>query len=43
MKILMDHPETKARVNAINAAAWPKTGDPVMSQDDWVALSRVCG
>jgi len=41
--ILSDHPETKARIQAINAAAWPKTGDPVMSPDDWVALTRICG
>ena len=43
IKILADHPDTKARIEAINAAAWPQSGDPVMSPDDWVALSRICG
>lgn len=43
MKILLDHPETKARVAAINAASWPRIGDPIMSPDDWAALSRICG
>lgn len=43
MKILLDHPETKARVDAINAAAWPQSGNPVLTPDEWVALTRICG
>src|SRR5438128_1952950 len=43
MKILLDHPETKARVEAINAAATPRSAPALMTPDEWVSLTRICG
>jgi Zn-dependent protease with chaperone function len=43
MRMLIGHPETKARVEAINVAAWPRSGNPIMTADEWVALTRICG
>lgn len=44
-KILLDHPRTKDRVTAINAAASasPSKIAPLMSAADWAALQRICG
>ena len=44
-KILLDHPLTKDRVAAINAAvtASPSKITPLMSAADWAALQRICG
>ncbi|MEI7806205.1 MAG: M48 family metallopeptidase [Hyphomicrobiales bacterium] len=43
MKILMDHPETKARVAAINAIAPPRTVTPFLDAAEWAALKKICG
>jgi Zn-dependent protease with chaperone function len=43
MKILLDHPETKARVAAINALATSQTTKPLLDSNEWAALKRVCG
>jgi hypothetical protein len=44
-KILLDHPQTKDRVAAINAAAAasPSKIAPLLSATDWTALQRICG
>jgi len=42
MKILLDHPETQARVRAINAVAANPTGPPLLSASEWAALKRIC-
>ncbi len=43
VKILLDHPETKARIAAINAAAPQITPQPLLEPDEWAALQRICG
>jgi Zn-dependent protease with chaperone function len=45
VKILADHPQTKDRVLAINAAAaaMPKTFQPLLAPPDWAALKHICG
>jgi Zn-dependent protease with chaperone function len=43
MKILMDHPETKARVAAINALSPPRSGASLLDAAEWAALKRICG
>ena len=44
-KILLDHPRTKDRIVAINAAAdaAPSKITPLLSGADWAALQRICG
>jgi len=42
MKILLDHPETQARVRAINALAASPAGPPLLSATEWAALKRIC-
>jgi Zn-dependent protease with chaperone function len=42
MKILLDHPETKARVAAINALAAESTTTPLLDAADWAAVKRIC-
>jgi Zn-dependent protease with chaperone function len=44
-KILLDHPQTRDRVVAINAAAdaTPGTIEPLLPAADWAALKRICG
>jgi Zn-dependent protease with chaperone function len=44
-KILLDHPQTKDRVVAINAAATASASKmaPLISAADWAALKRICG
>jgi predicted Zn-dependent protease len=42
MKILLDHPETKARVAAINAAVAARSTVPLLDAADWAALKRIC-
>ena len=44
-KILLDHPQTKDRMVAINAAAdaSPGTIEPLLPAQDWAALKRICG
>lgn len=43
MKILLDHPETKARVATINKLAVPRSGPPFLSAAEWSALKGICG
>ncbi len=42
MKILLDHPETKARVAAINKFADAKSTTPFLDAKEWAALKRIC-
>jgi len=42
MKILLDHPETRARVAAINGIAAPKSTTPFLDAKEWAALKRIC-
>jgi len=42
MKILLDHPDTKARVAAINRAATTRATTPFLDAGEWAALKRIC-
>jgi len=42
MKILLDHPETKARVVAINRIAPDGPTIPFLDAPEWAALKRIC-
>jgi Zn-dependent protease with chaperone function len=42
MKILLDHPETNARVAAINAMAEATTRAPLLDAAEWAAVKRIC-
>ena len=42
MNILLDHPETKARVAAINKIADPRPARPWLNAHEWAALKRIC-
>jgi Zn-dependent protease with chaperone function len=42
IKILEDHPDTKDRVAAINAAAPAGATAPLLSAADWAALRQIC-
>ncbi len=42
MKILLDHPETKARVAAINRLAAARPTAPLLDASEWAALQRIC-
>ena len=44
-KILADHPQTKDRVAAINAAAdrLPAAAAPLLNAAEWNALKGICG
>lgn len=42
MKILLDHPETKARVAAIEKFAGAKSTTPFLDAKEWAALKRIC-
>ncbi len=42
VKILLDHPETKERVAAIDAAASKSSPRPLLSAEEWSALKRIC-
>lgn len=39
---LLDHPQTKARVAAINKIAAPRDVRPWLSAQEWAALKRIC-
>jgi predicted Zn-dependent protease len=41
-KILLDHPETKARVAAINKAATVVSPLPFLNASEWAALKNIC-
>jgi Zn-dependent protease with chaperone function len=42
LKLLLDHPETKDRVNAINSRAGAGPTNPVLTPSEWADLKRVC-
>ncbi len=42
MKILLDHPETKARIAAINKIAGARATTPFLDAAEWTALKRIC-
>jgi len=42
MKILLDHPETDARVAAINRLASPQPWSPFLDAAGWAALKKIC-
>jgi len=42
MKILMDHPDTKARVAAINKLAAAPPTSPFLDTSEWAALKKIC-
>jgi predicted Zn-dependent protease len=42
MKILMDHPETKARIAAINRMAAARQASPFLEASEWAALKQIC-
>jgi Zn-dependent protease with chaperone function len=42
MKILLDHPETKARVAAINKSAAVASPSPFLEASEWAALKKIC-
>jgi Zn-dependent protease with chaperone function len=41
-KILRDHPETKDRIVAINAAAIAGATTPLLGGDEWTSLKHIC-
>ncbi|MBX6427006.1 MAG: M48 family metallopeptidase [Variibacter sp.] len=41
-KILLNHPETRERVEAIGRAAGGKAGRPLLAPAEWAALQRIC-
>ena len=43
LSLLLDHPLTKARVAAINAAASTDPTAPLLDAGDWAALKQICG
>jgi predicted Zn-dependent protease len=43
MKILLDHPETKARVVAINRLASTQAPSAFLDPEEWSALKKICG
>jgi Zn-dependent protease with chaperone function len=44
MKILLDHPQTKDRIAAVNAAvaARPPSSTPLLTPAEWAALKHIC-
>jgi Zn-dependent protease with chaperone function len=42
LKLLLDHPETKERVSAINARAGTGTIQPVLAPSEWADMKRIC-
>jgi hypothetical protein len=42
MKILLDHPETNARIAAINKMAPARPSAPFVDRNEWLALKRIC-
>jgi hypothetical protein len=43
MKILLNHPETKARVAAINRLAAAQAPAAFLDPAEWSALKKICG
>jgi hypothetical protein len=42
IKILLDHPETKDRISAIDAVAVTGPTTPLLDAADWSALKQIC-
>jgi len=42
MKILLNHPETKARVAVINKLAVAASRSPLLEESEWAALKQIC-
>jgi Zn-dependent protease with chaperone function len=42
MKMLLDHPETNARVAAIDAMAGASIGAPMLDEAEWTAVKQIC-
>jgi Zn-dependent protease with chaperone function len=42
MKLLLDHPETKGRIAAINAIAVSRATVPLVTAAEWSALKQIC-
>ncbi len=42
MKLLLDHPETKDRIAAIDAVVVPARTTPLLDAADWGALQQIC-
>jgi Zn-dependent protease with chaperone function len=42
LKLLLDHPETKDRVDAINSRAGVGATTPLLAPSEWADLKRVC-
>ena len=42
VKILMDHPDTKARIAAINRMAATRPPLPLLEPHEWAALKKIC-
>jgi Zn-dependent protease with chaperone function len=42
LKLLLDHPETKERIAAIDAVAVPGRTEPLLDATDWAALKQIC-
>jgi Zn-dependent protease with chaperone function len=42
MDLLLDHPETKARIRAIDKLAAPGHVRPWLTPHEWAALKRIC-
>jgi Zn-dependent protease with chaperone function len=42
LKLLLDHPETKERVDAINSRAGAGTIKPVLTPSEWTDIKRIC-
>ncbi len=42
MKLLLDHPETKDRIAAIDAVAVPAQTAPLLDAADWSELKQIC-
>ena len=43
MKILMNHPETRARVAAINRLATAQAPSAFLDPAEWATLKKICG
>jgi Zn-dependent protease with chaperone function len=42
LKFLLDHPETKDRVDAINSHAGGGTVKPLLAPSEWAEMRRIC-
>jgi Zn-dependent protease with chaperone function len=42
LKILLDHPETRARIAAIDAVPASVAAQPLLDAADWAALKQIC-